>query len=99
MSGLRPATPPRLPSRFAPAQCLTKHVFSRPLQVYEATAKRLLRTVLYGGRATCFAYGQTGSGKTHTMMGDEENGVAGLYRLTATDCFNAIAAFEVTPSY
>lgn len=35
--------------------------------VFQATVQPLVRTLFYGGKATCFAYGQTGSGKTYTM--------------------------------
>lgn len=35
--------------------------------VYEATTKSLLDSVLNGYNATVFAYGATGCGKTHTI--------------------------------
>jgi len=35
--------------------------------VYEATTRRLLDSVLDGFNATVFAYGATGCGKTHTI--------------------------------
>jgi hypothetical protein len=35
--------------------------------VYEATTKNLLDSVLDGYNATVFAYGATGCGKTHTI--------------------------------
>jgi len=35
--------------------------------VYEATTKPLLDSVLQGYNATVFAYGATGCGKTHTI--------------------------------
>jgi kinesin family protein 18/19 len=35
--------------------------------VYEATSKNLLDSVLDGYNATVFAYGATGCGKTHTI--------------------------------
>lgn len=35
--------------------------------VYEATTKSLLDSVLDGYNATVFAYGATGCGKTHTI--------------------------------
>eukprot|EP00210_Caulerpa_lentillifera_P005840 g5584.t1 len=35
--------------------------------VYQSTVQPLVRTLFWGGKATCFAYGQTGSGKTYTM--------------------------------
>ena len=39
--------------------------------VYNASAKKMLDTVLGGMNACVFAYGQTGSGKTYTMLGTE----------------------------
>lgn len=36
-------------------------------EVYEATSKGLLDSVLDGYNATVFAYGATGCGKTHTI--------------------------------
>ena len=40
--------------------------------VYEATTKSLLDSVLEGYNATVFAYGATGCGKTHTITYAEE---------------------------
>ena len=37
--------------------------------VYEATTRNLLDSVLDGYNATVFAYGATGCGKTHTITG------------------------------
>ena len=36
-----------------------------------------------GAKISVFAYGQTGSGKTHTMKGDMNKGIPGLYFLGA----------------
>ncbi|ESO07775.1 hypothetical protein HELRODRAFT_75911 [Helobdella robusta] len=38
-------------------------------QVYQTTAKPIVKDVLSGYNGTIFAYGQTSSGKTHTMEG------------------------------
>ncbi|OBZ76647.1 Kinesin-like protein 6 [Grifola frondosa] len=43
---------------------------ARQQDVYESTAKPLLRNLLDGFNATIFAYGATGCGKTHTISGD-----------------------------
>ncbi|KAL7738381.1 hypothetical protein ACLKA6_006699 [Drosophila palustris] len=60
-------------------------------QVYEHTARPLVRHIFEGGMATCFAYGQTGSGKTHTMGGEfsgkQQNCRDGIYALAARDVF------------
>ncbi|XP_060656970.1 kinesin-like protein Klp59C [Drosophila nasuta] len=60
-------------------------------QVYERTARPLVRHIFEGGMATCFAYGQTGSGKTHTMggefMGKQQNCRDGIYAQAANDVF------------
>jgi kinesin family protein 18/19 len=42
--------------------------------VYEATTKPLLDSVLDGYNATVFAYGATGCGKTHTITYVEAHG-------------------------
>ncbi|KAH8354976.1 hypothetical protein KR093_003268, partial [Drosophila rubida] len=60
-------------------------------QVYEHTARPLVRHIFEGGMATCFAYGQTGSGKTHTMGGEftgkQQNCRDGIYAQAAHDVF------------
>ncbi|KAH8298403.1 hypothetical protein KR044_001944, partial [Drosophila immigrans] len=60
-------------------------------QVYEHTARPLVRHIFEGGMATCFAYGQTGSGKTHTMGGEftgkQQNCRDGIYAQAANDVF------------
>ena len=43
---------------------------STQYDVYEFTAKPIIKDVLNGFNGTIFAYGQTASGKTHTMEGD-----------------------------
>jgi len=56
--------------------------------VYERTARPLIKTVFNRGKATCFAYGCTGSGKTFTMLGNEE--VQGIYILAASEIFTIL---------
>lgn len=48
-----------------------------------------------GAKISCFAYGQTGSGKTHTMKGDINKNVPGLYYLGAKEIFHFLE--QVTP--
>ena len=38
-------------------------------EVFDSTAKDIVRSVCRGYNGTIFAYGQTASGKTHTMQG------------------------------
>jgi hypothetical protein len=74
-------------------------------EVYDGTAKPLVRGVLSGVNATVFAYGATGSGKTHTMVGRADD--PGLMILSLRDVFRGIeeekksndSAFEVECSY
>ncbi|KAH8252356.1 hypothetical protein KR038_008260 [Drosophila bunnanda] len=61
--------------------------------VYEFTARPLIRHIFDGGMATCFAYGQTGSGKTHTMGGKftgrhQQNSLDGIYAMATRDVFS-----------
>ena len=63
-------------------------------EVYSATAKRLVTSVLDGYNASCFAYGATGAGKTCTMIGNESVG-PGVMVLTMRDIFESIAQREV----
>ncbi|KAL0236681.1 hypothetical protein PCE1_000079 [Barthelona sp. PCE] len=73
-------------------------------EVYEHTAKPLIKHVVNGFNATVFCYGATGSGKTHTMVGNENAG-PGVMMLTMIDLFKTIeelkdeAHFRVTLSY
>jgi kinesin family protein 18/19 len=57
-------------------------------EVYDGTAKPLVRGVLSGVNATVFAYGATGSGKTHTMVGRADD--PGLMILSLRDVFRGI---------
>lgn len=71
--------------------------------VYEATTKNLLDSVLDGYNATVFAYGATGCGKTHTITGTAQQ--PGIIFLTMQELFekldevNAEKETEVTLSY
>ncbi|PFX31815.1 kinesin-like protein KIF24 isoform X2 [Stylophora pistillata] len=56
--------------------------------IYERTAKPLIKTVFNRGKATCFAYGCTGSGKTYTMLGNNE--IQGIYVLAASEIFSIL---------
>ncbi|TLD30114.1 kinesin family protein-like protein [Venturia nashicola] len=56
--------------------------------VYEATTKGLLDSVLDGYNATVFAYGATGCGKTHTITGTATH--PGIIFLTMQELFDKI---------
>jgi kinesin family protein 18/19 len=58
-------------------------------EVYEATARGLLDSVLEGYNATVFAYGATGCGKTHTITGTAQQ--PGIIFLTMQELFEKIA--------
>ena len=57
--------------------------------VYEATTKNLLDSVLDGYNATVFAYGATGCGKTHTITGTIQQ--PGIIFLTMQELFEKIS--------
>ncbi|KAL7620832.1 tubulin-dependent ATPase kip3 [Parahypoxylon ruwenzoriense] len=57
-------------------------------EVYEATTKGLLDSVLDGYNATVFAYGATGCGKTHTITGTSQ--MPGIIFLTMQELFEKI---------
>jgi kinesin family member 18/19 len=57
--------------------------------VYEATTRGLLDSVLDGYNATVFAYGATGCGKTHTITGTVQQ--PGIIFLTMQELFEKIA--------
>merc|ERR1719340_423303 len=64
-------------------------------QVYDATAKNIVKDVLMGYNGTIFAYGQTSSGKTHTMEGIMENtDLQGIIPRIVNDIFNHIYGME-----
>ncbi|KAG7102423.1 Kinesin-like protein 5 like [Verticillium longisporum] len=71
--------------------------------VYEATTRTLLDSVLDGYNATVFAYGATGCGKTHTITGTSQH--PGIIFLTMQELFEKIGdrsqekTTEVTLSY
>lgn len=71
--------------------------------VYEATTRNLLDSVLDGYNATVFAYGATGCGKTHTITGTAQQ--PGIIFLTMQELFERIAEMaeekvtEVSLSY
>jgi kinesin family member 18/19 len=71
--------------------------------VYEATTKPLLDSVLDGYNATVFAYGATGCGKTHTITGTAQQ--PGIIFLTMQELFEKVdelqaeKASEITLSY
>ena len=71
--------------------------------VYEATTRNLLDSVLEGYNATVFAYGATGCGKTHTITGTLQ--APGVIFLTMQELFERIGertdekATEVSLSY
>jgi kinesin family member 18/19 len=58
-------------------------------EVYEATTRGLLDSVLDGYNATVFAYGATGCGKTHTITGTVQQ--PGIIFLTMQELFEKIA--------
>lgn len=58
-------------------------------EVYEATARGLLDSVMDGYNATVFAYGATGCGKTHTITGTAQQ--PGIIFLTMQELFEKIA--------
>merc|ERR1719322_580484 len=64
-------------------------------QVYDSTAKSIVKVVLSGYNGTIFAYGQTSSGKTHTMEGiiDDPN-MQGIIPRIVNDIFNHIYSME-----
>ncbi|KAK6428612.1 tubulin-dependent ATPase kip3 [Oleoguttula sp. CCFEE 5521] len=71
--------------------------------VYEATTKGLLDSVLDGYNATVFAYGATGCGKTHTITGTAQ--APGIIFLTMQELFERVEDLktdkfsEITLSY
>ncbi|EMC99720.1 hypothetical protein BAUCODRAFT_119290 [Baudoinia panamericana UAMH 10762] len=71
--------------------------------VYEATTKGLLDSVLDGYNATVFAYGATGCGKTHTITGTAQQ--PGIIFLTMQELFERVDDLqsekesEITLSY
>lgn len=71
--------------------------------VYEATTRGLLDSVIDGYNATVFAYGATGCGKTHTITGTAQQ--PGIIFLTMQELFEKVEeikgekATEISLSY
>ncbi|KAL4655780.1 kinesin heavy chain isoform X3 [Arapaima gigas] len=64
-------------------------------QVYNTSAKQIVKDVLAGYNGTIFAYGQTSSGKTHTMEGKlHDRQLMGIIPRIAEDIFNHIFAMD-----
>jgi len=64
-------------------------------QVYDATAKNIVKDVLSGYNGTIIAYGQTSSGKTHTMEGNIHNEeMMGIIPRIVNDIFDHVSAME-----
>ncbi|PRT56865.1 Kinesin-like protein 6 [Wickerhamiella sorbophila] len=63
-------------------------------EVYSATVRPLLETVLDGYNASVFAYGATGCGKTHTISGTTDQ--KGLIVLAMEDLFARIESLRDT---
>ena len=60
--------------------------------VYAATSRDVVQTVLNGFNASLIAYGMTGSGKTHTMMGEvDDEYMAGVIPRAAREIFDTVA--------
>ncbi|KAL5253643.1 hypothetical protein ACHWQZ_G013423 [Mnemiopsis leidyi] len=59
--------------------------YNTQLDVYLATTKPLISSVLDGFNATVFAYGPTGTGKTYTMLGTGDN--PGIMALAINEIF------------
>jgi kinesin family protein 5 len=78
------------------------YVFDRVLkpnvtqvQVYDSSAKSIVKDVLNGYNGTIFAYGQTSSGKTHTMEGViNDPSHQGIIPRIVNDIFNHIYSME-----
>lgn len=62
--------------------------------VYEATTRGLLDSVLDGYNATVFAYGATGCGKTHTITGTAQQ--PGIIFMTMQELFERVAELQET---
>jgi kinesin family protein 18/19 len=62
--------------------------------VYEATTRTLLDSVLDGYNATVFAYGATGCGKTHTITGTAQQ--PGIIFMTMQELFEKVGELQET---
>ena len=70
--------------------------------IFDTSAKGLVRSVVDGYNGTVFAYGQTAAGKTHTMLGSK--GSPGVLPLAVNEIMNCISqaphrAFLIRCSY
>jgi len=68
--------------------------------VYDESAKTIVKDVLGGYNGTIFAYGQTSSGKTHTMegvLGDSK--MEGIIPRIVNDIFNYIYSMDVNVEF
>ncbi|XP_056885421.1 kinesin heavy chain isoform X1 [Takifugu flavidus] len=64
-------------------------------EVYNTSAKQIVRDVLGGYNGTIFAYGQTASGKTHTMEGNlHDSQGMGIIPRISEDIFEHIFAMD-----
>lgn len=63
-------------------------------QIYEATTRPLLDSILDGYNGTVFAYGATGCGKTHTILGTPTD--PGVIFLTMKELYERIDALADT---
>ena len=61
---------------------------SKTSEVFDATTRGIIESVVGGFNGTVFAYGQTASGKTHTMQGTAAE--PGIIPLAVRDVFTRI---------
>lgn len=66
-------------------------------EVYNVTARPLVKDILDGINATVFAYGATGAGKTHTMVGDPQQ--PGIMVRALNDLFHAVKGSDKASNY
>lgn len=78
--------------RFVFDQLFDEH--ATQTEVYEATTKPLLDSILDGYNATVFAYGATGCGKTHTILGNPQD--PGVIFLTMEELYKKLEALSDT---
>ena len=71
----------------------------RQEEVYAATAREAVQSVLQGYNATVLAYGQTGTGKTHTMEGYDDEELRGLIPRAVSDLFHLIRSSSSPSSH
>ncbi|XP_063682875.1 kinesin-like protein KIF19 isoform X4 [Bolinopsis microptera] len=71
--------------------------YNTQLDVYLATTKPLISSVLDGFNATVFAYGPTGTGKTYTMLGTGDN--PGIMALALNEIFALVRKGSENSTY